>query len=176
MKKVFYAVLFFTIFSCGQQSPIAEVKDLKVIVKEQADSMAITIKTGDYRNFVKYAHPKIIELMGGPDKTIEAMDKGFLEMENRGEKFIDVKIEMPSEIISKGEELQCTLGETLELKVSNGRLISKSTLIAISQDKGKTWYFVDANGNSLAKIKEIIPSISEKLIIPPATEPELVKE
>jgi hypothetical protein len=60
-------------------------------------------------------------------------------------------------------QIQCTLKEVIEMRVSGGKLIATSTLIGISDDNGDTWYFLDANSKSLETLKKGFPNLSDKL-------------
>ena len=46
-------------------------------------------------------------------------------------------------------ELQCTLPQTIVMKVPNGKLVTKSTLIDVSKDMGRKWFFIDCLGRNI---------------------------
>jgi Neuraminidase (sialidase) len=45
----------------------------------------------------------------------------------------------PSAFIKVKKQLQCTLPDKIEIKMMGGTMSTNSTLIAISDDNGKTW-------------------------------------
>jgi len=92
-------------------------------------------------------------------------------MESEGIIILNVTIGEPSKIITYGNELQCILPQTIEMKVPNGRLFSKSTLIVISTDNGKNWFFIDASGRDIQTMNKIFPNLSTELTIPNEEEP-----
>jgi hypothetical protein len=49
----------------------------------------------------------------------------------------------------------------------------ESTLIAVSEDKGAHWYFVDTNIYRGDKIKTSLPDLSTELLIPPMKQPKI---
>jgi hypothetical protein len=51
---------------------------------------------------------------------------------------------------------------------------TETSMIVISMDKGKNWYFIDTNVYKADKLKTILPGISPKLNIPPQKKPKLV--
>jgi len=107
---------------------------------------------------------------------IEVLENGSKEMESDGTRFLNVTFGEPSRIIVIKNQLQCTLPRTIEMKVPDGRLVVKSTLIAISTDKGKGWYFVDASGKDIQTLRKTLPNLSEELSIPENQEPTFYKD
>jgi hypothetical protein len=59
------------------------------------------------------------------------------------------------------------------MKSPLGEVYLETSLIAISMDKGKNWYFIDTNVYKADKIKTALPDLSPKLVIPPQKEPKL---
>ena len=72
-------------------------------------------------------------------------------------KFLNVTFGEPSSIIVVNGELQCTIPQKSEVKTSTGRLITTSTLIVVSDDKGKNWYFIDTFGNHRFETRDECP-------------------
>jgi len=130
----------------------------------------------DYKNFVKYTHPTTMGLMGGEEITIQLMKDGFGALEAEGVTFNNISFTAPTKILTHEEELQCTLTQMIEMKVVGGTLTVFATLVAVSQDDGKNWYFADTAGNDLATMRKLIPGLSPKLIIPEAMEPSFVDD
>jgi hypothetical protein len=63
--------------------------------------------------------------------------------------------------------------------VPNGILRSKGFLIAISEDRGKTWTFIDGAGlvsepgREREKLAQILPDFPAQLALPPREQPAL---
>ncbi len=145
--------------------------DHSKIIKKQAEIMAKLLLEKDFSSFTKFTYPKIVEMLGGKQKMIDILKRNSKEMLSKGIDFKNVTIDEPSRIFNKGKELQCTIPQTIEMKVPNGRLITKSTLIAISTDNGKNWYFVDTSGKNIQTMKKTLPNLSEELEIPEKKQP-----
>ncbi len=145
-------------------------------LKFSAQKMGKLFIEKNFDQYVKFVHPNILKMFGGQEKMIEFLKKSLEETESQGFTFKDVKIGDPSELIISGNELQSIIPQILELKTKDGRLLSTSYLLAISGDKGKNWYFIDTAGKTLKQLKTIFPTVSSKLIIPPATQPEFFND
>jgi hypothetical protein len=48
------------------------------------------------------------------------------------------------------------------MKVNGGKLITETTLIGISPNKGKTWYFMDAADRDMNKMRSMFPNLSSR--------------
>jgi hypothetical protein len=80
----------------------------------------------------------------------------------------------PGEIINYKDQLQAVLPESTTLKTPLGELTAETSVIVISPDNGKNWWFIDTNVYKVDKLKNILPDISPKLVIPPQKQPKLV--
>ena len=159
----------------GRPGPAALISASVFSAKARASSSKLLLKR-DFEAFAKFTYPKLIEMIGGEKKMVDILKNGEKEMDKGGIKFLNVTIGEPSSIITKGNELQCTIPQTIEMKVPNGKLITKSTLIGISTDGGKHWYFVDTSGKSIQALQKMLPNLSSDLIIPAQGEPVLYKD
>lgn len=166
MKNIFLlvtsVVIAGTSFSQNQNS----------IIKAQAMDMARALIKKDYPAFIKYMHPQVIQLAGGNDKLIARMDTVNAVAAQYGAEIKRVVIGNPGIIVNHNKEMQVTIPQITEMKTGFGNLVLESTLIAISADKGKSWYFIDTSVYNAENIKQALPNLSPALVIPPAKPPK----
>lgn len=141
------------------------------VILLQVDEMQKAVIAKDYITVLKYTHPKIMQLMGGPKKAMETLEVEFSAMEKQGVVINDCKFGEPSELYVVGKELQCTIVQSLEMTIPAGKLVANSTLIGFSEDEGKTWVFLDPS-QGLDKIRTVLPNISKSIEIPPREKPQ----
>ena len=170
-------VTFFSLFlicsALFSQTPSADpISQLNAI--KDGTSMAKLLLKRNYKGFTAFTYAPIIKMAGGLDKMASYMEQSFKGMEGEGFTIANVIVEKCSKIIHTQTQLQCTLSEVIELKHSDGKLIQKSTLIGISNDKGATWTFIDTHGETLKKLQETIKELSNELVIPKQEEPEII--
>lgn len=137
-------------------------------IKQEATTMAKLMLNSNDENFSEQVFPSLIKKIKG--------DRGLIIMMRENIKFTKIKnitFEDPSPIIRHNNELQCTIKETMEIAVQTKKIIIKSTLIAISKDKGKRWYFIDAN-QSLKTLQQSLPNLSDSLFIPFPERPVII--
>jgi len=142
------------------------------IIKTQAMDMANALVKKDFPAFIKYMHPDIIKLAGGKDKVLQKMDTVNTMATQLGATIKRIVIGNPGKIISYKNQLQVTLPETSEMNSGFGNLTLETTLIAISMDAGKNWYFIDTSIYSMKDVKKAMPDLSPELIIPPLRPPK----
>lgn len=141
-------------------------------IKKEAEKMGNLMVTKDYKNFIKYMYPPLINLMGGEERILSTFEQGL----PNGSSIEKITISDLSDTIQIQNQIQCTLKEEITMKVNGGKLLATSTLIGLSEDNGKTWYFLDSNGHSLESLKEKFPNISDKLTITENEKPTFISE
>lgn len=144
---------------------------LSQIVTEQGNQMANLFKAGDYKGYVKFIHPVIVQATGGEAKMIELLTAQYAQIQNKGIVINSIVFNPPSEIVKSKNELQCTISQHTELKPAKGRVITYTTLIAISTDNGKSWKFIDTSKMDIATVRKLYPNLSSKITLPPKQKP-----
>ena len=150
----------------------ASAQNYGTVIKTQAMDMARALLKKDYTTFSKYMHPGIAEYAGGRNKLIQQMDTANAVAAKFGAEIKRVVIGNPGEVVKYNNELQAILPQTTEMKTGFGNLALETTLVAISQDGGKNWYFVDTSIFNVKDLKKSLPNLSPELIIPPAKSPK----
>ena len=140
-------------------------------LKEQAQKMGASFVGGDYATFVGYTYPTIVRLVGGSAKMVDLLDKSMANMKVQGTTFTKISFDEPSRIVVSGKEVQATIAQHTEIKLTPGRLLNTSTLIAISADNGLHWTFIDTSNKDLAALRKALPNLSAALVVPPQAPP-----
>jgi hypothetical protein len=155
----------------AQTNPTVTQSALPQQVITQANQMASLYKLGDYINYVKYIHPVIVQATGGEAKMIDLLNAQNAQLKNKGVVINSITFNSPSEIVKSKTELQCTISQHTELKPAKGRVITYTTLIAISTDNGKSWKFIDTSKMDIATVRKLYPNLSSKITLPPKQKP-----
>ena len=165
-RIIVFAALFISFCAFGQNDD-ALVKTML----EQANVMGKKFLEKDYTGFLKYGHPRTIEVMGGLQTAVTKMTTQMKQIEEEGIYVIGLTYGTPSKIIRVDGELQSTLPQILEMRVSGGVISAPTTMLAISKDMGKNWYFLDTANYNHADMKLLLPNLSDEIIIPERTDP-----
>lgn len=149
---------------------------LSTTIKVQAMDMASALMKNDFTTFSKYMHPNIVSFAGGKDKMKNRMDSAAQAMKEFGVSFKRYWIGTPGEIVNYKNQLQAILPVSTTMKTPLGELIAETSMIVISMDKGKNWYFIDTNVYRLDKLKNVLPDLSPTLAIPQQKQPTFIPE
>jgi hypothetical protein len=172
--KTIFSITLFSWFWTG--SLIANGQNLSTTIKVQAMDMGSAFMKNDFATFSKYMHPNIIAFAGGRETMKSKMDSAAMAMKNFGISFKRYWIGSPSEIINYKSQLQSVLPVSTAIKTPLGEVIAETSMIVISMDNGKNWYFIDTNVYKVDKLKNVLPDISPKLVIPPQKQPKFIPE
>lgn len=165
MKKL-VSVIFAALLLIGTIGCNADKSEASIAAKTQAEQLGALMLAKDYSKFIDATYPKVVEMIGGKEQMLAIMENGTKAMETKGEFFTKISFGEPSEIIKHENELQCIIPQILELKTPNGTEVINSSLIAISKDEGKNWYFLDVNGKEVEDLRTYLPNLSPSLNIP----------
>ena len=166
------AVLFFSV-GYSQSSTISIDTNR---LKTQAMQMAESFVKADYKAFVKYTYPKVIQMVGGETNMINLVKDQITQLANQGYTITSIDIELTPARAKAGKEIHAILKQSLLMIVPGGSLIATSYLLGVTPDAGKQWYFVDTTPlKDKAKLKALFPNFNPGLKIPDKEAPVFTK-
>jgi len=174
MKKNY--LLLLTLIAMFASASPSHSQNLSTTIKIQAMDMARAVLAKDVNKIVTYMPPKLVEETGGKEKLMVARDTMNKYMKQFGAEIKKVTIGEPGKIITYKKQLQATVPQITEVKFMASKVILESTLIAISEDKGLHWYFVDTTIYHGDKLKTSLPDLSPELVIPPMKQPKIIAD
>ncbi|OYU97384.1 MAG: hypothetical protein CFE21_03580 [Bacteroidetes bacterium B1(2017)] len=175
MKQLITLISLFVSLNLFGQAKTNSTGSVENLVKQVNDYAQLVINK-DTIKMVEKMYPKLVSMAGGREKVIEMTCYMYAKLASQGMSIDSVKFLKPNPIIETEDEFQTTLTQLLLMTVPAGKLFCKSTLIAISPDKGINWYFLDPSGHTLEGMRTDYPNLSEKLIIDPPVEPVLLRK
>jgi hypothetical protein len=153
--------------------PAALFGQSTVTLKKQADIVAKAMVNGDYVTVVEYMHPKVIQSAGGKQKMLQMMNAGMEQMKAQGISIQSATVGEPGKFYKAGTEIHCLIPNNIRIKTPNSSIVTHSNLLAISQDGGKNWTFLDLNKGTIASIPKLFPNFNKDLKIPEPTMPSM---
>ena len=102
--------------------------------------------------------------------------KGMEQIKERGFEIKAYNIGEPGAFIEKDRKTFVVVPTTMEMKFPKGLIRSKSFLLAISSDMGKTWKFADGAGISKnpGLREKLVPDLPKELEFPKPATPEII--
>ena len=171
MMKIFFSSLL--LLQCVLPVAVSAQANSSAI-KTAAITMGNALVKKNSEQFLSYMHPSMIKLAGGKEKLRVISDSALKVFEQFGGKLSRISYGNPAEIIPYKKTLQSVITQTTTLNSFIGDAELSSSLIAISNDNGKSWTFIDTNMFGIKEIKTAMPDISPALVIPKAAAPKII--
>lgn len=168
-----YVLLCLLLFNSVAYAQSAKDAALKKSAKAAVKKMDGALIRKDYSSFTETTYPKAIEMTeGGMEKMLRDLAGQMASIEASGNKILAAWPGEPSGMIDTVGETQCTIPQFMRMKVNGGKLVTETTLIGISPDKGRKWYFIDAADRDIEKMRTLFPNLSSKHILKKSPEPK----
>lgn len=163
--------LLFTI-SCLLARPMM-APPRPAIIRQQAYQAVQASLQGDYSTLLTYTYPRLIELGGGPEKMLAMMKQ---QGSPAPAPPIHIRIEQPGPIYPAGQELHVLVPYVLTIDQKPNAVRLRAYQLAVSQNRGKHWYFVPTDLLTPTRIRTLFPVFNARLKIPPPSKPVGVNE
>ncbi len=145
--------------SCSQKSKSEQN------LKTQIDQYATYVTNNDFEKSTKCMYPRIFKYLGGNRiEAIKTISKDWQEYADNGLFVNKIYYDEPAKILFYEEILQTTIIQNVVMKTKNGQAMSKSTMIAISDD-GIIWKFFGVGIKTLSELRVMFPELSPDLTI-----------
>ena len=154
--------------------PVTAFTQNPAVVKQQANVVGQALLKSDFKTVVAHTYPKAVNLGGGKEKLVQLMTAGINQMKAQGFAFEKITIGQPGKFYKAGNEIHCLVPEQLIMKTRRGRMAASSNLLAVSDDNGKNWSFLDLNQGSISNLKTLFPNFNSNLVIPKPTPPTML--
>ena len=164
MRLICLAILLFIIptFTHAQDT---------ALVKKQAQRFATASFNGDFKTVIDLTYPKLVGLSGGREEMEKLINERIESLKKQGIMKFDGSVDAPSKFYKAGTHIHCLVPETVILRMFNGRYVSRTYLLAISTDQGKSWTFMDVGKMPSDVLYKLLPDYNDDLVIPSSGKP-----
>ena len=156
----------------GAQEQLSEAAAKRL--QAQAEECGRAFIEGNFERLADCTFPKLVELIGGREKLLEAVRKDVAEMKAEGFEPLSQTHSAPTQVLRVGSQTYAVLPIKFKMRTSKEILASDSFMIGVSGDGGQNWKFLSADSTDEARMKLLLPDAAGKLKLPPArysTEP-----
>lgn len=119
----------------------------------------------DFEKLSTFHHPTIVEMGGGQTYLIDDLKRDVGMYEAIGISITDIIAKQPSAIIQAGDELHAMLPIVRKMKTKVDNQEEANYLLAVSQDNGESWYFIDMRKQDAESIKVFLPNYDDRLSV-----------
>jgi hypothetical protein len=141
------------------------------VLKQQARRFAEASFKNDHQTVIELTYPALIELSGGPVMLQKLITDKIEALRKRGVKKFSGEVGSPGKFFKAGTQIHCLIPESIVLKVTGGHYTSRSYLLAVSNDKGKSWTFLDVGNMPADILHRLLPDYNNNLVIPSPSQP-----
>ncbi|QKJ32429.1 hypothetical protein HQ865_22575 [Mucilaginibacter mali] len=176
MKKLFISLVVLLMLNiCALAQHQAKVKALAQLVA------TATLK-GDFKTVIDHTDPETVKAAGGRDAMVKVMERVFTQMKKQGAYVKSATAGEPGAIVTVNGKLFCLVPEIVGMAVPQSSMMPKgvytaqSTLLALSTDNGKNWYFVGSGSINEEAIYKKFPELKGKIVFPKPVPPQFTPE
>lgn len=162
--------LIFIVLLLGGLFQTASAQD-KAKIKAGAIISTNALTKSDFATVADHTYSKLLAQLGGRQAFIKMMNTDMDAIKKQGISMERITVGEPGEIVTLGKEMICVVPETITVKMQSRYITSTAPILAVSSDKGKTWYFIATDSTSPQKLKEFFPEYNGKPAIPPPSKP-----
>lgn len=152
----------------------AELSDTQGNILSQGQVMVAAFESGDYDRLLDYTYPAIIAMGGGRDMLLSIISQMMADMKSQGVVVDSARIGMPSQVFPAGDQLHALIPQYIYMSTPDSYITSESTLLAVSDDHGSRWYFLDTKQLTPELKEAFFPDFSSFLVIPPVKDAVVV--
>jgi hypothetical protein len=164
LKPIIYLLLFAALpFTASAQDTL--------FIKQQAARFAKASFYSDHETVINLTYPGLVTYSGGRDTMQKLITERIESLQKQGVISFDGYVDSPGPFYKAGNQLHCLIPETIILKMFNGRYVSRSYLLAISADAGKSWTFMDVGNMPNSVLHKLLPNYNDELVIPAPGKP-----
>jgi len=169
MKNIIFILLVFSIQTAFKPFP-GGAEDYAPAIRKQAEDMGKALVKKNYRVYIKYTDPRVVQEMGGEAAFADTLKHYEAQWQRYNMSVYDINVEDPSTVVDSAGELQTSIPVTMQMRVKGGIVTTITTFIGISKDQGKNWVFMDS-GADYHNLRKKYADLSSKLIVPAPTQP-----
>ncbi len=173
MKKI---IVISFIFVFSSTHIFAQNSKDKKFVRQEATNFIKAYNNADIDVTLKYVYKPFLAILGIKEDGLKTyyttLYKQYGEM---GQRYDHVSLENPAKILVKDNVWQCAVPyqTTIVNETQKMRIETKASIWAISEDKGKTWRFIDLVQYDQNKIPSLLPIFDTDLQITPLEQKKL---
>ncbi|MDP9100050.1 MAG: sel1 repeat family protein [Verrucomicrobiota bacterium] len=125
------------------------------------------LTSGNYARVADFVYPKVIEMMGGRDKMIETTRQAVEDMKDHGVTILGIEVSEPKRVVAANNKLFAVVPQVVRMEGAKKKGHANGFLIAVSEDAGKNWTFIDGAGlQETATLAQILPDFPAELSLP----------
>lgn len=152
-----------TLFLIRSDTGISGQQAIESSIGNAMQEMGKTLANEDYEGFVAFNHPVLVQAYGGKQKAIELFQTTLTQQKRDGVYFQDITFDKILDIKRRGREIQAVVLQNIRTMEYGETKVNQQKTLAVSENGGKSWYFLSIQDQSKDEIKKIFPDLNNDL-------------
>jgi hypothetical protein len=145
-------------------------------IRTGAVACANAMERGDFAAILDTSHPKVIQLGGGRENMLRQVQKAMGDMKQQGFIIHSITVGQPTEPVTANAQAFSTVPTTMKAGLPEIIVTSDSYLLAVSEDRGVTWSYIDGSILTPDLMKQLFPDAPANFQLPAKKAPKVEKK
>lgn len=138
-------------------------KTIEAAIKKDIENMGQCLISGDYKCFVNFNHPIIVQSYGGPEKMIDLLKGAMLHFKENNVTYSQIQFLGVEQVETANDNIQAIISQKVTILKNSVKTYEDQKVLAISDDKGKNWHYISLTGLTVAELVKHYPYLNPKL-------------
>ncbi len=137
--------------------------DVKASLAQGISTMGAALKSKNYTTFIDCLHPMMVQSYGGREQSIAVLQSTMESLQQKGSAIKDVKLADVFDIKNNENSMQAIVTQQVTSETNGQEKIEIQKLIAVSEDNGKSWKYININGKTKSEMMKFFPQLNQNL-------------
>ena len=120
----------------------------------------------DHIAMASFMLPSIVEQIGGTAQVIEMLQSLYPQLEQQGFRLKEVSFGPLGTIVRHGGQLLSVIPTSTPVNLDGKSGSLRSSVVALSSEEGKTWFFVEGSDEGRMHISDVAPGVLQNISVP----------
>jgi hypothetical protein len=167
--------LFFSLALALSLAAVCKAIDPSAI-REGAETTAKAMERGDYGAVLDRSYPKLIKMGGGREEMLRQMEEVMGGMKKAGLTIGSITVGNPGDPVRGQGQHISIVPIVMNVDGSKAVVTSNGYLLAVSNDKGATWAYIDGSSLTQEFARKVFPKFPPSLKLPEKQEPTVERK
>lgn len=140
-------------------------QEMQAIFKKDVEAMGQCLIAHDYDCFINYNHPMIVQSYGSKNDMKHLLSEAMSTFKDNGGEYKKVTFKDVAQVETKGKNIQAVVNQEVTFLKDNIESIEHQKVLAVSEDSGHSWYYINLSGMDRSKIEKFYPALNPNIKI-----------
>jgi hypothetical protein len=172
----FYGMLCLLLLAAIASAGTADAAQHEAAIRAAAEKASSAIVDGRMEAIADSTYPGLAAVMGGRVALINSLHESSAELRKRGLSVTEMEVVSISPTVQAGRQLHSIVRMKRMMNAPNGIQVQDTFLIAVSEDAGASWSFVEGRQLSQDQLKVLFPDFNPELKFPATAKPVFIRD